>query len=981
MIKVIGRLMVQCPESMEAIFALAGIMGATVPAVPPALATRTARIRAHLRDKPSVVVRMPQTIYALTTITPLKALTRAAASGAVTDYSTHIMTMRVLMGFYAYRMGDLRGGSAGTPRRLWFKMAEKADVLSLCRGPTFGVRAQVPEEYIARQVRVTDENRSATGAISSLLGELESRAMVVSVGEQATEFRDHIAMALSIRLARRVNLKIHGLPNSILLDQASGTDDERMNNTIRFNAYLEVARMNIRNPTARASLEEKAAFLMRLEELADELPGFMNNSSYHGGLYDGSFEAYVAARDVSTMAAVGNRKATVMGDLSSPQVYRETVSSAIRDMYGNLFSTHHEWTWNDRLVLNQRQDGRPVMLNVPGRQGGMRFKMDDILDGLTAILASIRPSEHRATPYNQMTYRIQFLKLMTISMRWMGIHGEDGMNSGTPKAESENIFAAAALTREELPFIRAAIHRELGPDHQHLLTAPLGPTLAKRASVYGRMRHSIATYRFRGFRGQDRFVKIMDLAMAAQTFLNNCITCYLTNHVVHVTADILRSTEVSDIMTGRWQMQAVRMATIGSLVPSEAVVTLQAANLLAANMTILRLHNLVSMRAVALQLSVGREPDFSLQCIAALGRHNIVVLEAGDEPNEPISVTFEVYPGEEEQEVGHFYTVVYYSESAAELVTRKARLGSMAEMVADIVETADGFALIAAVAITSEPPDLGSDEESLVGSQAETGSNVSMLSQLDESDARHLVHASLLVASQRRQAEAGLVLSAEDPISLSISTELAGNTGIGSSRRGGWEGRILPGEVGLAASVALSGHGSSPLDRLRGAALAWVSLRHPANTPPGVLAQAAGEMLNTWAAACSPGSPLFSMYSIQGVYAEISGILTWLGHQNFRLPIEDEIPSAVLEIPAGDVRMLYPSVNQTLRTRFTTAEVPLADVRAAADVVGSFAFLPHYLVPNEPLGRLDDANPANRQIPGQLILHHLDDISEASDET
>mmetsp|Transcript_18530 Transcript_18530/g.45915 ORF Transcript_18530/g.45915 Transcript_18530/m.45915 type:complete len:256 (-) Transcript_18530:78-845(-) len=245
---------------------------------------------------------------------------------------------------------------------------------------------------------------------------------------------------------------------------------------------------------------------------------------------------------------------------------------------------------------------------------------------------------------------------------------------------------------------------------------------------------------------------------------------------------------------------------------------------------------------------------------------------------------------------------------------------------------------------------------------------------LEESDARMAVTATLEAASVKRLSEAGILLTENDPLDIAAPVYLSSAAGVGSSRRGSWEGRVLSGERGLASALILASNVlSSPRDAVRGAALAWAALLLPANASTSALSLKASSIIKTWCGAIRASSTNLERYYVrQGVCSEVAEIITWLRSQNFHLPVEEEIPHDLLIYPAPPTEMLEGSVNRLVLNRFTHSTFHMDELRSSAFRSGSFPFSPP--PPGTPQGRV--GNPQGMRL--QLFDQDLSDIDELS---
>jgi hypothetical protein len=960
MVKVIGRMITICPEGLNNILFAVSALGAKAPHIPAGLKGEISRLRALLKGKPSVVVRMPQTLFALTTIHQLAPLSRASWRNEVTDYSSHILMAKVISGIYHYRTGELRRKPSFDVKRIFFKLAKGATIKMMLFEPPVGVRSLIDDEYQIDSLR--DDSRAS--GIMNLITEMKLRASIIALGPESAEIRSHVVHTISNRLAQRVMFKLKRLPTRIILDERFLTDDERVNAEIVTVAYLEVARLYLKSSPTDQIAEKKSELLQLASDLEEELPAFMNQPSLRGLLLDGTLDAYTAANDIATLVSIGSRDATVVGDINDPKVYREVVSSSISKLYKILFERSNELAWNSSLSLGDH--GQPVLIKSSKRNSA--FTVDEILDGLVALRCSLRPSSHRASPYNQTTYQILLCKLMLIAADHYGRH------THLSRESARSVACEMSLSERHLALLLPQFGRTLGPDHQVLLRSPLGSDLGNRLAIYMRLQPTRRPRRFNRPSSDLHYSHIVRSTRALQHFLHNAISRYLAQFVVQIPTETLRSTELTHITSGLWQFRHINVATVGRVPVSDKLEIKRESDLIAAQAFMLMRRVRATDVPIIFNIPLPTSRFISLGCAASLGLREINVSEGEILSEKEGDFQVSPYPGEEEHQAGESYYISLHSDAASPLVGYLSRLSSICEIVGDISMTQNGYRLTACFTLlTTDYPDQHSSSP-----EEDASSNISLLSELLESDARLISSSTLDIAAGRRLAEAGLTPGVDDPLEVNPSILLAGNTGIGASRRGAWEGRVVSGEIGLAAANYHAHPAGTPHGQIVGSAMAWSALRQPPNATPEQLWRATLEKIHLWSQAIATSPISVRNYVRMGVVAEISEILSWLRHQNFHLPVEEDLPPELMSLPQVDTSMLHTAVNRIVLSRFSTLEFPIHEVRRVARNSQVFSTIADTLAPALP------SEPLPHGIHGRVLRlvqdeGHLSDIDDSSD--
>jgi hypothetical protein len=937
MLKVIGRLLTICPEAIDSIFTMVGLLGGSVPTLPLGVTGDLSRLRALMRGKPSVIVKVPQTLYALSTVEYMRKFTSAAIQGKVTDYTTPLMTCRALTAIYSYRMGDLSKPPVGKERKIWLSLKSEHTIEDLAYEPPVTLISTLPLDL--RMKPVQEDGPLTVRLVMTLLEEMKLRVNIISTEKESPDSRRHLAHALSQRLARRIHMKISGLPRGVIIDERMTTDDETINSEIARLTFLEVARIELRDVKGRdGSLDDrKNAFLATVDALSEELPLFMGEPDFHRALFDGAYSAYEAQTEMSTLITRGRSKTVITEPVLSPQSYRELISKSIKEMYAGLFRGHGGLKWGGLLEMGSH--GSPSL--VPSERGS--YHVDYILDALTSMLSSIRPSTHREKPYNQTTFAIHYCKLMIISARMFRTMQD------LPKEESQMLVAAESLTEAEVRELKKAFVSELGPDHTALLYSPLGDICAKRASIYARWRSHHYPNTLPVENGSEAAWQILESARAVQHFLNGVISHYLTHSVAHIPTQVLRSTEAEHILSGLWQMRNLYMTPLSLVPASEGLPDHNLTGCLASQMKLLMRRVTARDTPMSVQIEVGATTRALLSSVKKFSKYGIDVFDPLDTTEEPADMNFQNYPGSDEHIVGNFYYFSYTKIPAKDMVSILAYMSSAGEVVADLM-THGGSCILVGTLFMTTPQSLAGEvilgetkpgvplgpEGAEAGGEHE-GRDAEY--DLSEEDIRMLVGTPSAVAVSRRTCEAGFSLPTPDPLDINPPVLLARSTGVGLARQGGWEGTIVPNERHLVGASIRSHAAASPKDLVVGSALAWSSLKLPPDVSSQELTTYARAVIARWKRKIRSAQEEDVEFMRMGVHSEISEIATWLRAQNFQLPVIEEASVSLAEELDLDISGLEDAAGKTVWTEFTTLSVGIDHLRKVATNVTTFSSL------------------------------------------
>jgi len=600
--------------------------------------------------------------------------------------------------------------------------------------------------------------------------------------------------------------------------------------------------------------------------------------------------------------------------------------------------------------------------------------MDQILDGITAIQASLRPSSHRSTPYNLTTFIINYVKVRVIAFENWSIVQHSAMT----KDETIEYAKKSRLSRSSEALLIAVLGRRVGPDHRKIIQSSLGTSLAKRCAIYTRLRHRHRS--LPQIRSERSMQALVSEAEGMQTMLYQAIMVYMNRFVVNIPTDSLKSTEVSQIMSGVWQMRQIGISTVGVVERTSPLNGYYEGQCIASQMIILARKTVPQDVAISvmfpLEQDLSCDPPFS----GGLGSRNVMFAPPGEITNDSTSLVFEPYPGETEHEIGSAYMFTASSDTAAPLVLKLARLSAMSEIVADIVHTNEGFSLMAALIITNNQLESREGTSSASSSVTSTGSSVVSFTRLHEKDALLLTSSTLDVVGKRRGVEAGFEVPESDELTMEVPVLLAGDTGIGASRRGGWEGRIVDGEYGLVAATTRGHVLAGPHELVVAAAMGWCALRLDPGVSGAELVDETRSKIHAWAAILNSSPAHTRRYARKGIIAEISEILCWLRAQNFRLPISQSVPEEMLVRIDAPTSQFHEVSGVLTITSFTNSDVPVGDVRMAArtlETMSELSFMHHS-------GREIPDEPAYTGVPmfGSIgFLEDLSDLDELSSES
>lgn len=948
MLKIIGRIVAICPESLEGIFKLVSILGAEIPNVPSGVRGDMSRLRAVLRGKPSIAAHLPQAIYALLTIDFMHDFLRVAHYNNFTDNSTHVMTARALATIYYQRKGVLANPFDGKVYTLWFKMLDGADVASMLTEDAISVQAPFePVDY--EQTRST---RAGGDSVKKLISEMRIRASVISLGNDSVEMRNHVAVTLSKKLARQVYSKMRKLPYSPILDEKLTTDDERINSFVIKGAFFETFLAFSNDNKFMGRLEAIEAYLSRCAELEEELPPFMNNVSLRAMLYDGKLEAYEASTRVATLVSPGLTRSLVVGDLNSPAVYRKVLSDTIGEMYSMLRDKDSDLNWNMQLTLGG--DGELAL--VPVTDDGLC--MDDILDSLTVMREALRHSSHRSTPYNITTFSILYCKLVVVARRMMYRYQDK------TREEALALASEAKLDPSEVAKIESMSNRSLGPDHKSLLRSTIGLGLGKRLRIYMRLDSKKKPTKSRRWMASLSSMRtsLWERASALQTFMNNVMTKYMSSFALQVPIELLRSAETSYVLSGMWQLRHVITRSQMITPDSEYLVDHTVGELLASQMTILMRKLALIDKPICLVLPISADRVITYRMAGIFGKQGIEVIEDINAADESESVVFELYPGELHQVPGKNYVMVLHSDEVASLVTYQYKIASLSEAVSDVVEDRQGYILVSAFNVLERPDCFIFEDDGFY----DANDTAVVGTELTESDAKLVCGPSLPIATDRRAMEAGLRRYIKDPLEINPTIFIAGETGIGASRKGGWEGRIISKEYGLAAASYHS-HVAATVDgKVFGAALALSSLMLDKSAAPEEIMDKAAAYLGTWKKTILDSPYHLRRLVRRGLMTEIAEMICWLKNQSFRLPLSESVPSVLYSRPTFDYNFFTEATECSVLTRLTSDIIEIDDFRfmvQEGNVFGAMAIM-------------EEVKPSNLALKDDAIIEESDEDDE-----
>lgn len=922
MLKVIGRLITICPESLENIYAMTSALGATLPTIPVGIRGDLSRIRALMKGKPSVVVKVPQTLYALSTVEYMREFNAAVILGKVTDHSTTLMTCRTLTALFSYRMGDLSSQPSQLSRKVWFSLRPGFTIEDLAYEPSVRVVRRPPQGMVLRPPR--EDAHWTSQSVMVLMEEMKKRASVIGTEKESIESRRHLSYALSQRLARRVYLKINKLPRSVIVDERLSTDDDYINSEVLRLSFLEVSRMMLygTDTSATPTDQDKDDYLNRLNTISDEVPYFMYEPEFHNMLYNGTFEAYVQQSKISTLISKGRRKAVLTDPLMSPQSYRSLLSGSIKEMYAALYEESEGLDWGG--LLEAGNSGTPSL--VPSERGN--FNVDMVLDGLTAMLSSIRPSSHRVKPYNQVTFLIHYMKLIIISKR---------IFSSMPQMSRESahiLVASYTLTQDERAMLRGLMPNDLGPDHTLMVSSELGSICAKRASIYARWRKKDPPSQIREGEVASWLREALSDARALQHFLNGVISHYLTYSVAHIPTQVLRSTEAEHVLTGLWHMRRLYMSSPSVVPMSEGLPPKDGTSCLASQMRILMQRTSKNDVPISAELSLGSDRPATFGEIKLFSKFNVDVYDPLDTSELPSEVNYTNYPGSLAHSIGEYYYFYYSKLRASTLIAVLSRLSTLGEVVADLAVHGGRNVLLGVIFTTSPPVNAGSPTSSHASSSDDE--NDTIASDLKDEDVQILLSTPLSTASSRRLCEAGHRPMDNDPLDINPPILLARSTGVGLARQGLWEGSLVPGEPGIVAATIVSHVVAKPKNVVMGAALGWASIKLPKSSPPRDIRAKAEDIILEWNARIRSSPRSLRFYVTLGIHTEIAEIATWLQHQSFQLPVTEEVPDELLRESSMDMKSLEPSAGRSMLTKFTTLKLSLEYIRRKAKSYDSF---------------------------------------------
>lgn len=932
MLKLIGRMLTICPEGLENIFSIVSLLGASLPSIPAGVKGDLARLRALIKGKPSVVLKVPQTLYALSDVTYMRTFNTAIAQGRVTDYTTALMTCRALLSLFSYRMGDLSAPPENSDRRLWLSLIEGGTLEDLAYEPPVSIRTRVPEGLYVSPPQ--DDKHWTAKSVLSLIEEMKLRVNIISTDKESVESRRYLAHALSQRLARRIHMKLEGLPRNIIVDERLTTDDETTNAEIARLTFLEVARIELEDMRGRTGdLKTRIDdHLTRVSGLSDELPSFMNEETFHSLLKNGEYNAYVQQTRISTLVSLGRVKSVLTGPLTSPQSYRELISRSIKEMYSLLNKKSGGFSWGGTLETGP--SGEAAL--IPSTRS--QFSVDLVLDGLTAMLSSIRPSAHRATPFNQTTFVLHYAKMIIIGSRMLGF-----LKMST-REEAQSVVSSERLTEEEALQLKGCFPDKLGPDHSEILRSPLGPICGKRAAIYSRWRKKEGPSTLYYESRLENISKILRDGRSVQTFLRGAISHYLTNNVARIPTQVLRSAEAEHVLSGLWHMRTLYMAYNREVPVSDGLPGEDATDCLSGQIITLLRRVSGHETGVSVQLEVSTKGGVPPSSFKGFSRYRIDVYDPLSLSESPSNANFLNYPGSLGQEVGSLYYFSYRDLPPSDLVGMFARMSSFGEVVADLVADKGKHMLVGVILVTVEgDPGFGA-EGGERGKQSDINTGASSHSAIDDEDLKILLGTPIKVAGQRRMCEAGLLPSLPDPLDINPPVLLARSTGVGLARQGGWEGTLVPGEPHLVRATVTSHSAASPYDFVIGSAIAWSALISPKNATPDEVRGKTLEVVASWKERIEGVAENARDFMRLGVYTEISEIATWLRTQNFQLPVIEEVSAVLLNADDVDIGGLEDAAGRITLTEFTMLKLDISYVRNVALTSASFSAMARRVV-------------------------------------